>query len=123
MSYVWLARSTTNAERKNLLRILVREVVLSPVDVPERGIRTQVLWQTGTCSDFTIARRPSYSRATSPEAIKLIGTLAKERSDREVAAELNRRGLLSGVKRAWDKVVQARPLDAQAVEGHQEPRK
>ena len=33
----------------------------------------------------------------------LIGTLAKERSDREVAAELNRRGLLSGVKRAWDK--------------------
>ncbi|WPB72629.1 recombinase family protein [Archangium violaceum] len=103
LSYVWHARSTTNAERKNLLRILVREVVLSPMDVPERAIHIQVLWQTGTCSDFTIARRPSYSRATSPEAIKLIGTLAEERSDREVAAELNRRGLLSGVKRAWDK--------------------
>jgi DNA invertase Pin-like site-specific DNA recombinase len=103
LSYVWHARSTTNAERKNLLRILVREVVLSPVDVPERGIHIQLQWQTGTCSDITIARRPSYARATSPEAIKLIGTLAEERSDREVAAELNRRGLLSGVKRAWDK--------------------
>ena len=31
LAYVWHARSTTNAERKNLLRILVREVVLSPV--------------------------------------------------------------------------------------------
>jgi hypothetical protein len=103
LSYVWHARSTTNAERKNLLRILVREVVLSPVDAPERGIHLQVLWQTGTCSDFTLARRPSHARATSPEAIKLIGTLAEERSDREVAAELNRRGLLSGVKHAWDK--------------------
>jgi DNA invertase Pin-like site-specific DNA recombinase len=103
LSYVWHARSTTNAERKNLLRILVREVVLSPVDVPERGIHIQLLWQTGTCSELSIARRPSSARATSPEVIKLIGTLAKERSDREVAAELNRRGLLSGVKRAWDK--------------------
>ncbi|WP_245591708.1 recombinase family protein [Cystobacter fuscus] len=103
LSYVWHARSTTNAERKNLLRILVREVVLSPVDVPERGIHIQLLWQTGTCSELSIARRPSSERATSPEVIKLIGTLAKERSDREVAAELNRRGLLSGVKRAWDK--------------------
>lgn len=103
LSYVWHARSTTNAERKNLLRILVREVVLSPVDVPERGIHIQLLWQTGTCSELSIARRPSSERATSAEVIKLIGTLAKERSDREVAAELNRRGLLSGVKRAWDK--------------------
>jgi len=103
LSYVWHARSTTNAERKNLLRILVREVVLSPVDVPKRAIHIQLLWQTGTCSDITLARRPSYARATSPEVIQLIGTLAKERSDREVAAELNRRGLLSGVKHAWDK--------------------
>ncbi|PTL74904.1 recombinase family protein [Vitiosangium sp. GDMCC 1.1324] len=104
LSYVWHARSTTNAERKNLLRILVREVALSPVEVPERGIHIQVLWQTGACSDLTIARRPSYTRATSPETIKLIGTLVEQkRTDREIAAELNRRGLLSGVKRAWDK--------------------
>jgi DNA invertase Pin-like site-specific DNA recombinase len=104
LSYVWRARSTTNAERKNMLRILVREVALSPVEVPERGIHIQVLWQTGTCSDLTIARRPSYTRATSPETIKLIGTLVEQkRSDREIAAELNQRGLLSGVKRAWDK--------------------
>jgi DNA invertase Pin-like site-specific DNA recombinase len=104
LSYVWYARSTTNAERKNLLRILVREVALSPVEVPEHGIHIQVLWQTGTCSDLTIARRPSYTRATSPETIELIGTLVEQkRTDRQIAAELNQRGLLSGVKRAWDK--------------------
>jgi hypothetical protein len=74
-----------------------------PLEVICRDWCYELLWQTGTCSDITIARRPSSARATSPEVIKLIGTLAKERSDREVAAELNRRGLLSGVKRAWDK--------------------
>jgi hypothetical protein len=104
LSSVWHAPSTTNAERKNLLRILVREVALSPVDVPERGIHLQVLWQTGTCSELTLPRRATDVRATPPETIQLIATLLEQkRSDREIAAELNQRGLLSGVKRAWDK--------------------
>jgi DNA invertase Pin-like site-specific DNA recombinase len=104
LSSVWHAPSTTNAERKNLLRTVVREVALSPIEVPERGTHIQVLWQTGTCSDLTLVRRPSYARATPPETIQLIGTLvAQKRSDKQIAAELNQRGLLSGVKRAWDK--------------------
>jgi DNA invertase Pin-like site-specific DNA recombinase len=104
LSCVWQAPSTTNAERKNLLRTVVREVALSPIEVPERGTHIQVLWQTGTCSDLTLVRHPSYARATAAETIQLIGTLvAQKRSDKQIAAELNQRGLLSGVKRAWDK--------------------
>lgn len=39
---VWYAQTTTHSERKNLLRILIREVTLTPVDVPERRTREHV---------------------------------------------------------------------------------
>ncbi|MCY1076304.1 recombinase family protein [Archangium lansingense] len=99
---VWYAKSTTQAERKNLLRILVREVVLSPIEVPEPMTRVQVLWETGMVSDWNIPRLPYNARTTSPEAINLIGKLQGKKSDEEIAAELNRRGLLTGHKRPWD---------------------
>ena len=42
------------------LRLLVREVTLTPVDVPERLTRVQVLWQTGAVTAFTVpSRSPS----------------------------------------------------------------
>ena len=53
---VWKAKTTTHAERKNLLRMLVREVSLSPVEIPARRTRVQVLWQTGAVTDFTVER-------------------------------------------------------------------
>jgi hypothetical protein len=34
---VWHATTTTHAERKNLLRMVVREVTVSPIEVPARS--------------------------------------------------------------------------------------
>jgi hypothetical protein len=50
-----------HAERKNLLRMLVREVTLSPIDVPSKMRWVQVLWQTGAVSDFTVERKDKYT--------------------------------------------------------------
>jgi len=47
LSRVWNAKTTTNAERKNLLRMLVREVTLSPISVPDDRTQVRILWQTG----------------------------------------------------------------------------
>lgn len=104
LSRVWHAKSTTNAERKNLLRILVREVALSPIEVPERRTRIQVAWQTAAVSDFTIERRTRFdARKTSAEAVECICKLFDEKkTDGEIAAELNRRGLRSGANHPWD---------------------
>jgi DNA invertase Pin-like site-specific DNA recombinase len=101
---VWNAETTTQAERKNLLRILVREVTVSPIEVPVRQVRVQVLWQTGAVSDFPIARPDKFTaQATPPATIELVRELylVKKKSDAEIAAELNRRGLRTGVKRPW----------------------
>lgn len=100
---VWNAATTTHAERKNLLRMLVREVVLTPVDVPRRATRVQVLWQTGAVSELMVPRPGKYiSIATPAETLALVRELfACEKTDVEIAAELNRRGLQTGAKLAW----------------------
>jgi DNA invertase Pin-like site-specific DNA recombinase len=101
---VWSAETTTHAERKNLLRMVVREVTLSPVEVPRRMTRVQVLWETGATSDFTVPRKDKYvSLATPLKALTLLRRLLIEKkTDLEIAKELNRRGLKTGVDRLWD---------------------
>jgi hypothetical protein len=101
---VWNAASTTNAERKNLLRMLVREVTLTPIDVPSRMTRLQVLWQTGAVTELTVARRSKFDALATPdEALELIRKLFSEKkNDAEIADELNRQGLRTGFHRPWD---------------------
>ena len=99
---VWNAESTTNAERKNLLRMLVREVTLSAAD-GERMTRVQVLWQTGLpFLDFTVERRPRLGGTTPEETVQIIRALvAKKKTDAQIAAALNTRGLRTGHDNAW----------------------
>jgi hypothetical protein len=98
---VWSATTTTHADRKNLLRMLVEKVTLQPVDVPAPMTRVQVLWQTGAVSEWTVAAATQYGR--TPDAIlNLIRELAAELGDdRAIAAELNERGMATGRARRW----------------------
>jgi hypothetical protein len=101
---VWHAETTTHAERKHLLRMVVREVTVSPIEVPARLTRVQVLWQTGAVSTFTVPRKDKYmAQATPAETLALIRDryITQKKSDEEIAAELNRRGLLTGLNHSW----------------------
>ena len=101
---VWNAATTTHAERKNLLRMLVREVAASPVEVPVRASRVRLLWQTGAVSDFSVPRKDKYTaQATPKDTLALLRDLymTKRKGDGEIAAELNRRGRYTGLNRPW----------------------
>ena len=100
---VWNAETTTAAERKNLLRMLVKQVTLSPVEVPRLATRLQVLWQTGAVSDFTIARPSKYNVfRTTDEALALIEELYRQKlPDDMIAAQLNQRDLRTGKGLPW----------------------
>jgi hypothetical protein len=100
---VWHAETTSAAERKNLLRMLVKQVTISPVDVPRLATRLQVLWQTGAISDFTIARPSKYTIFRTPDqALELIKTLLQQKvPDVAIADQLNRCGLHTGKGRPW----------------------
>lgn len=97
---MWHAETTTHAERKHLLRIVVREVTVSPIEVPARLTRVQVLWQTGAVSDFTVPRKDKYTAQATPAVIR-DRYITQQKSDEEIAAELNRRGLRTGLNHSW----------------------
>jgi len=100
---VWRAQTTTPAERKQLVRLLIQDVTLSPVDIPERSTRIRILWKTGATSEV-FATRPIAGCKTSEEVLALIRELAgQRRADVEIAEELNRRGLKSGRSRSFTK--------------------
>jgi DNA invertase Pin-like site-specific DNA recombinase len=100
---VWNAATTTHADRKNLLRMLVQQVTLTPIEVPQRMTRIQVLWRTGAVSDFTIPRpRFSSTRTTTEDALEAMRSLADEqRTDAEIAATLNARGFRNVRDEPW----------------------
>jgi hypothetical protein len=102
---VWNAPTTTHAERKNLLRMLVKEVVLSPIEAPVRSTRIQVVWKTGAVTGVTVERpRGCVSPGTQPEVIDRIRVLVAEgKRDGEIADDLNRRRLRTVHDHAWTK--------------------
>jgi DNA invertase Pin-like site-specific DNA recombinase len=106
---VWRAPTTTHADRKNLVRLLVREISLTPVDIPKRATRARVLWQTGAVSELLVSRPgKGESVETSPQVIDGVRELAAQgNSDPQIAATLNERGLRSG---------RGRPLTRSSVE-------
>ncbi len=84
--------------------MVVQEVTPSPIDVPRRMTRVQVLWRTGATSDFTVPRKDKYvALATPSEALALLRRcFAEKRTDLEIAKELNRHKLKTGAGRRWD---------------------
>jgi DNA invertase Pin-like site-specific DNA recombinase len=104
---VWRAPTTTQAERKELLGLLLKQIALTPVEAPQRQTRIHLLWHTTATTDLTVARQRSPERVrTPPQVIEAIAILAVGRTDAAIAKALNAQGLSSG---------RGRPFTAKAV--------
>ncbi len=104
---VWRAPMTTQAERKELLGLLVKQIALTPVEAPQRQTRIHLLWHTTATTELTVARLRSPERVrTPPQVIEAIAALAVGRTDTAIAEALNAQGLASG---------RGRPFTAKAV--------
>ena len=93
---VWHSPTTTNSERKQLLRFLIRDVTLTR---REKIITIAIRWQTGVLTTFDISRlRKSWEvRQTDAKAVELIRQLAPDHTDQQIAARLNEEGLNAGL--------------------------
>jgi len=92
---VWQAETTTHAERKHVVRLLIKDGMVTKL---EKTVRVDVRWQTQACSTLEVARpKPAYViRRTAPEVIERIGQLARPHMDIEIATRLNDAGYRSG---------------------------
>jgi excisionase family DNA binding protein len=92
---VWSAATTTAADRKRIVRLLIREVIVDARRV--RGkVWLQVNWQTGATSEHWYTRRvQNYTNYADLEGLEqqVRELHAQHKIDQEIAAELNEQGL------------------------------
>jgi DNA invertase Pin-like site-specific DNA recombinase len=93
---VWHAATTTHAERKQLLRFLVKDVTLTK---RAATVALAIRWQTDACTTLEIPRpqRSWEMRRTNPAAVERVRELAPDQTDREIAARLNAEGYTAGL--------------------------
>jgi DNA invertase Pin-like site-specific DNA recombinase len=99
---LWAAKSTTDRDRKELLRTLASEIVVT-VRRPENIADVEVFWEGGTRSELSVqlVRRGGDSLRTDEDTIELIARLAVHHPDRQIAAVLNRQGRRTGTGLAF----------------------
>jgi hypothetical protein len=91
---VWQAETTTNADRKRLLRCLIDEVQVATE--PER-YQARIVWKGGLVTDRHVVRHPIGGTPTSEDTIELVRRLAEEFDDAQIARILNKQGRRSGL--------------------------
>jgi hypothetical protein len=90
---LWKAQTTTNQDRKQLLRIAIESVQLDGISQPGM-IEIQVRWRSGTITRSSV-KRPAPgegSLKTPPNAVARIHEMAGRYSYAEIAQQLNSAG-------------------------------
>jgi len=72
---LWREKTTTDRDRKLLLRHLIKEVSVRSIEVPRPIIRAKVLWHTGAVTELESDRQPVGTRR-KPVTSRIIGTYA-----------------------------------------------
>jgi DNA invertase Pin-like site-specific DNA recombinase len=94
---LWHATTTTAAERKQILRLIMKAIVLD--QRREKGkVWMRIVWQTGATSEHLIRRDvQSYRDYAEIERLqtRIRALVAAREMDHEIAATLNSEGLLS----------------------------
>ena len=94
---LWRADTTTARDRKELLRTLVCEVIVTVKDDPRRA-EIEIVWEGGTRTELQVPliRRGGERHRTSEDTVDLIRRLAAHTDDQQIAAILNKQGRRTG---------------------------
>lgn len=97
---IWRAPTTTQVERKQLLRFLIKDVTLTQ---GESSIQIGVRWQTEALTSLSIPRpaRSPDVRRTDPAVVERIRSLASTQTDQQIAAVLDAEGRHAGLGGAF----------------------
>ena len=96
---LWQAPTTTNKDRKRLLRCLIQDVTLDAFSDP-KSTQVFVRWHTGAVTHLQVPR-PQPGRRTSQTLLERIQTLADTLSDPQIADQLNAEGFTTRTGLVW----------------------
>jgi DNA invertase Pin-like site-specific DNA recombinase len=94
---VFAAPATSNVQRKQLLRAVIAEIVVTVNPAGSGGERTaglRIIWQGGASTELTVplARTGQHTRVTSEETLDLVRRLAGHYNDTTIAQILGQQG-------------------------------
>jgi excisionase family DNA binding protein len=101
---VFHAPTTTTPERKQLIRAVITEVVVS-IDEQDRRAGLRIIWQGGAVTELSMqmTKTGQHPRATSEDAVDLVRRLACHYDDKTIAMVLSRQGRRTGTGLTWTK--------------------
>jgi len=73
---LWRAKTTEDRDRKQLLRLLIKDVSIRAIDVPRSVIRASVLWHTHAVTELEIDREEPKSGGRT--SYRVLGTTAPQ---------------------------------------------
>jgi len=95
---LWAAPTTTDKDRKRLLRAMIADVTITQPDSDE--LLVGILWRSGASEQHTVARPERDTIA--PATLELITRLAEDHSNSEIAAKLQAAGIRTPRDRPFD---------------------
>jgi DNA invertase Pin-like site-specific DNA recombinase len=100
---LWGAPTTSNRDRKRMLRTLIADVTLV-CEPGAKQLSIGIRWQSGASEQLDVERPPRAqdARRTPPAAVELARRRGPELNNHELAAELNATGLRTGAGRPFD---------------------
>jgi hypothetical protein len=109
---LWDDPDTSPKDRKRLLRTLIADITLLPIE--QRGqVRIGVRWHTGATNEITVDRKgPGRTPTTAVEIISRYGAV---KTSAQLADQLNTAGLATGKGRPWDTAAVARVRDVYGI--------
>jgi hypothetical protein len=102
---VWSAPTTTDRDRKQLLRTLIEEVVIDVIRDERRATLT-VRWRGGAITELAVALpKPQPAIRTDEDTIELLSRLAVHYDDGKIAGILNRQGRRSATGERFTSII------------------
>jgi DNA invertase Pin-like site-specific DNA recombinase len=96
---LWQADTTTNVDRKRLLRCLIQDVTLDSFSDP-KITQVFVRWYTGASTHLQVPR-PQPGRRANQSLLERVVALAQTCSDQQIAERLNAEGRTTPTGLAW----------------------
>jgi DNA invertase Pin-like site-specific DNA recombinase len=98
---VWAAPTTTAADRKRLLRLVLQEVTVT-VAPGGREAAVTIRWSGGATTAHTVSRPPvGWHCTTDPAIVARLRALAQQYPDHRIADQLNAAGVLTQTGKPW----------------------
>jgi DNA invertase Pin-like site-specific DNA recombinase len=99
---VFHAPSTTTSERKQLIRAVITETVLT-VDAEQRLAQLRIIWQGGATTELSMpmTKPGGHTRTTSEDTVALVRRLAEHYDDKTIAQILSKQHRRTSTGLTW----------------------